>query len=200
MAPSGRFLAVVSLLAFLAGSSALAGERGLVANSGGVLKAEPKPKAKKGDKLKQGTMVDVTDHSPDGLWVKVAVTGPDGSQEGWVEKSFVRSLSRYGFSWERKDKGGGPQLPTKTAEKPADKTADKPADPAATPAEGGWGNEPVEDTAEGWNNATPAPDAAATPAPDEGWGEADPAASPTPTPAEGEGDGWGTETEVDLTK
>lgn len=199
MARSSRFLAVVSLLAFLAGSSALAGERGLVANSGGMLKAEPKPKGKKVDKLKQGTMVDVVDHSPDGLWVKVAVAGPDGKQEGWVEKSYVRSLSRYGFSWERKDKGGGPQLPAKPAEKPAE----NPADPVPTPAEGGWGSsEPVQDPAEaeGWNNATPD----ATPAAEEGgWGEeAAPAASPTPTPAEGEpeAEGWGAETEVDLTQ
>src|SRR5687768_16453800 len=105
-----RVVALVSMLVLSLASAAIAGERGLVANSGGVLKSEPKPKGKKGEKLKQGAMVDVVDHSPDGLWLKVNA----GGQEGWVEKSYVRAVSRYGFSWERKDKSGGNQTVGKT--------------------------------------------------------------------------------------
>lgn len=211
--PAGSF--VVALVLFFAASAAFAGERGLVANSGGMLKAEPKPKGKKIDKLKQGSMVDVVDHSPDGLWVKVAVKGPDGAQEGWVEKSYVRSVSRYGFSWERKDKGGGTQLPAKSAAtptpKPVETPKELPADPVPEPADTGWGTETVEDPsavpvedpaadpAEGWDDAaTPAADATATPE-EAGWGEeSTPAPAPGETPEEG--DGWGTEAEVDLTQ
>lgn len=186
---SSRVVALLSVLALFAASSALAGEKGLVSNSGGVLKTEPKPKGKKVDKLKQGTMVDVVDHSADGLWVKVTASGPDGNLEGWVEKSYVRSLSRYGFTWERKNAAGGNQTVGKQTpvEKPADPPADKPADPVPTPEDGGWGKEtPIEDTSDAeWDKA--ATEATPTPAAE---------ATPAPTPAEDEG--WGTE--VDLTQ
>lgn len=183
-------LAAVLLLLFTA-PFALAGERGMVSASGVELKSEPKPKGKKVDKLKQGTMVDVTDHSPDGSWLKLSVNG----QEGWVEKSVVRSLSRYGFSWERK--------PTKGNTGATSSTTAKTAEPEATPAAEaeGWGTESTtEPEATGWD-ATPAaaatPAADATPA-DEGWGDEaastpDPAAAATPTP---EDDGWGEETDL----
>lgn len=179
-----RVLALVSVLLLSLASAAIAGERGLVANSGGVLKSEPKPKGKKGEKLKQGMMVDVVDHSPDGLWLKVNA----GGQEGWVEKSYVRAISRYGFSWERKDKSGGNQTVGKSTPAAAAATA------TATP-DTGWVNGEATPTDE-WENTSN----------NEGWGDegaatatATPAAEATPaaTPAE---DGWGESTEVDLTK
>lgn len=190
-----RLVALLSIIALFATSAAIAGEKGLVSNSGGTLKAEPKPKGKKVDKLKQGIMVDVVDHSADGLWVKVVASGPDGNQEGWVEKSYVRSLSRYGFSWERKNAAGGNQTVGKTtplADKPADPPpADKPADPVPPPDDGGWGKEtPIEDTSDSeWDKTTTEPVADPT---------ATPAAAPEATPTPAEDEGWGTET--DLTK
>lgn len=184
-----RVLALASLLVLSLASAAFAGERGLVANSGGVLKAEPKPKGKKGEKLKQGTMVDVVDHSPDGLWLKVSV----GGQEGWVEKTYVRAISRYGFSWERKDKSGGNQTVGKSTPPPAAATAT--AAPGATP-ESGWVNGEATPAADEWENTSSG----------EGWGNegaatatATPAADATATPAPAE-EGWGESTEVDLTK
>ena len=180
-----RIVSLLSVVALFAASAAMAGEKGLVSNSGGMLKAEPKPKGKKVDKLKQGIMVDVVDHSADGLWVKVVATGPEGNLEGWVEKSYVRSLSRYGFTWERKNAAGGNQTIGKQTpvEKPADPI---PADPAATP-EPGWGTEtPIEEPTKTEWDTTPTEPAETPP----------PAGEPTPTPAEDEG--WGTET--DLTK
>lgn len=184
-----RVVALAAVFALSLASAAWAGERGLVANSGGVMKSEPKPKGKKGEKLKQGTMVDVVDHSPDGLWLKVSTNG----QEGWVEKQYVRAVSRYGFSWERKDKSGGNQ----TVGKPASAAATSAAAAAtatpdsgwvqgeATPAEGEWENT----SNDGWG------DTAATPAAG--------AATPAPTATPAADDGWESSdgsTEVDLTK
>ena len=184
-----RIATHLSAFVLLAATTAFAGEKGLVSNSGGMLKAEPKPKGKKVDKLKQGIMVDVVDHSADGLWVKVVATGPEGNLEGWVEKSYVRSLSRYGFSWERKSATGG--NPTVGKPAPIEKPADPPStgtttDPVpATEEGGGWGNEtPIEDASASEWDKTPA--AEATPAP---------GAEATPTPA-AEDEGWGTETDL----
>ena len=183
-----RVVALAAVLSLSLASAAYAGERGLVANTGGVLKSEPKPKGKKGEKLKQGTMVDVVDHSPDGLWLKVSSNG----QEGWVEKQYVRAVSRYGFSWERKDKSGGNQTVGKPASAGATPAAAATATPdtgwvqgEATPAEGEWEN---TSNGDGWGDEG----AAATPA--------DGAATPAPTATPAADDGWGDTGEVDLTK
>ena len=201
-----RRLLCAAVIAFLP-VAASAGERGIVANSGGQLKAEPKPKGKKLEKLKQGSIVEVIDHSSDGKWIKLSYQGPGGKLEGWVEKEFIRSMSRYGFSWERKDSKSGGTAATKAAPVPAATAA-----PAATPVPDVAADEPMEATDDGdWSNTDstgsettdagtsdwggdPAPDA--TPAQDGGdWGSGD--ATPTPAPAPAETDGT---TEIDLTE
>src|SRR5579859_31417 len=87
------------------------GERGLISADLVDLRAEPKDKAKSRVKLSHGTLIAATDHTPDGQWVKVVADvekGPDTIHfEGWIQKKYVRSISRYGFSWERHDGGGG---------------------------------------------------------------------------------------------
>lgn len=160
-----------AILFLFAWPAALAGERGIVANSGGQLKAEPKPKGKNVERLKQGTLVDVVDHSGDGQWLKVVYGGPDGGVEGWVEKGYVRSMSRYGFSWERKDsKGGGKPVP-EPAGAPDERAKGKKGS-GTTGGAGdatGWDAAPAGDADAGWGDAS-------TPGEDADWG-----AAPTPT-------------------
>lgn len=205
-----RPLVCAALLAFLP-MAAHAGERGIVANSGGQLKAEPKPKGKKLEKLKQGSIVDVTDHSGDGKWVKLTYQGPDGRIEGWVEKEFIRSMSRYGFSWERKQKAGAP---TKAATVPAAASATPASTSSTNPVELGADAVPMDDG--DWSNASSSSDEAAdagasdwgdgaaaddaTSSSDSDWGGADdsvaaPTAEPAATPIQTDG-----ETEIDLTQ
>lgn len=86
-------------------------EKGIVSVVSADVRAEPKEKAKAKLKIKQGRHVTVVDHTPDGQWLKVKAEfdrgGDTGELEGWIQKKYVRSLTRYGFSWERKDGAGG---------------------------------------------------------------------------------------------
>lgn len=108
--------AAVLLLGFAAvpqQAIAAAEEAGIITAVNVDVRAEPKDKGKSKLKVSHGRKIAAIGHSPDGKWVQIKAevdrAGETATFEGWIEKKYVRSISRYGFSWERKDgpAGGG---------------------------------------------------------------------------------------------
>ncbi len=166
-----------------------AAEKAIVNTVEADLRIDPTEKSKSKIKLQIGTMVEVTDHDPEGKWVRVKAEIPRGEEtmtfEGWLPRKFVRPRARGPFSWEA---GGAKEAaPAATPSAPTAAATPAASDAATTPAEGDadWADAEADST-----GAAPSPAPAATKG-DAAATDGD-GAGATPAPAD-DGDGWGTD-------
>lgn len=116
-------------------SAAFAGEKGLINANGVDVHIAPSKRAKSVIKLYLGRPVQVVDVQ-DG-WVKIAFDVERGvdriAMDGWLKRDYVRSRSRFGFSFERTEQPAGTPRQTSNDDAFADAYED-----AYTAEDGGY--------------------------------------------------------------